>query len=56
MVRLFNRQSHLRRLNNIPIGGEVDHILEVIVSPPLEVFALGYGRFNIILSSAPTNM
>ncbi len=54
MVRLFNRQSHLRCLNNKPINGEVDHFLEVIVNPPLEVFALGYGWFNNILSSAPT--
>ncbi len=55
MVRLFNRQSHLRCLNNIPIGGEVCHCLEVIINPSLEVFAFGYGRFNNILSSAPTN-
>jgi hypothetical protein len=55
MVRLFNRQSHLRCLNNIPIGGEVGHLLEVIVNPSLEVFALGYGRFNNTLFSAPTN-
>ncbi len=41
MVRLFNRQSHLRYLNNIPIDGEVGHLLEIIVNPPLEVFALG---------------
>jgi hypothetical protein len=55
MVRLFNRQSHWRCQNNIPIGREVDCFLEVIVTPPLEGFALGYGRFNNILFSAPTN-
>jgi hypothetical protein len=55
MVRLFNRQSHWSCPNNIPIGGEADCFLKVIVNPPLEVFALGYGRFNNILFSAPTN-
>jgi hypothetical protein len=39
MVRLFNRQSHLRCLNNIRIGGETDCFLEVIVNPPYELFA-----------------
>jgi hypothetical protein len=54
MVRLFNRQSHLRCLNNIPINGEVGCFLETIVNPPWEVLALGYGQFNNILSNAPT--
>jgi hypothetical protein len=56
MVRLFKRQSHLRCLNNIHINGEIDRFLEVIVNPPLEVFALGNGLFNNILSSVLTNM
>jgi hypothetical protein len=55
MVRLFNRQSHLRCLNNIPIDGEVGRLLETIINPPLEVLTLGYGRFNNIMSSVPTN-
>jgi hypothetical protein len=55
MIRIFNRQSHLRCLNNIPIIGEASCFLEAIVNPPLEVLALGYGQFNNILSNAPTN-
>jgi len=55
MVRIFNRQSHLRCLNNIPIIGEASCFLEAVVNPPLEVLALGYGQFNNILSNAPTN-
>jgi hypothetical protein len=55
MVRLFNRQSHLKCRNNILINGEANCFLKMIVNPPLEVFALGYGRFNNILSSVPTN-
>jgi hypothetical protein len=55
MVRLFNRQSHLGCLNNILISEEIGNFLEVIVNPSLEVFALGYGRFNNIMSSAPSN-
>ncbi len=55
MVRLFNRQSHLRCLNNIPINGEANCFLEAVVNQPLEVLAIGYGRFNNILFNAPTN-
>jgi len=55
MVRLFNRQSHLRCLNNIPINGEIGRLLEAIVNPPLEVLTFGYGRFYNIMSRVPTN-
>jgi len=55
MVRLLNNQSHLRCLNNIPIGGEADCLLQVIVNPPLEVFALENGWFNNILSNVLTS-
>jgi hypothetical protein len=54
-IMLFNRQSHLRCPNNILIDGEVGCLLKVVVNTPLEVLVLGYGRFNNILSSAPTN-
>jgi hypothetical protein len=49
------RNSHLRCLNNIPIDGKVGCFLKVVVNPPLEVLAFGYGRFNSIMSSARTN-
>jgi hypothetical protein len=49
------RNSHLRCPNNIPIDGKVGCFLKVVVNPPLEVFAFGYGRFNRIMSSARTN-
>jgi len=55
MVRLFNIQSHLKCLNNIPINGEVGWFFKVVINPPLEVLALRYGRFNNILSNVPTN-
>jgi len=46
------RKSHLRCPNNIPIDGKVGHLLKVVVNPPLEVLAFGYGRFYNIMSKS----
>jgi hypothetical protein len=54
-IMLFNRQSHLRCPNNIPIDGEAGRLLKVVVNPPLKVLALRYGWINNIMSSVPTN-
>jgi len=49
------KKSYLRCPNNIPIDGKVGRLLKVVINPPLEVQAFGYGQFNNIMSSAPTN-
>jgi len=49
------RKSHLKCPNNILINGKVGCLLKVVINPPLEVLAFGYGQFNNIMSSASIN-